>query len=42
MDGLRCIQPNELMEALEEVIGKPFTEDQLHKFSSLLGDIKVY
>ncbi|XP_015114964.1 uncharacterized protein LOC107039718 [Diachasma alloeum] len=40
MDGMRYIQPNEVMEALGEVMGGPFTEEQLQKFGDLLGDIR--
>ncbi|XP_011311961.1 uncharacterized protein [Fopius arisanus] len=40
MDGLRYIQPNELMEALQEVMGRPFTEEQMLKFGEIMGEIK--
>ncbi|XP_063984096.1 uncharacterized protein LOC135166069 [Diachasmimorpha longicaudata] len=40
MDGLRYIQPNEVMEALEEVMGKPFTGEQMEKFGEYLGIIR--
>ncbi|KAK0174872.1 hypothetical protein PV327_010591 [Microctonus hyperodae] len=41
MDGVRYISSNDLMEAIDEVMGKPLTHEQLTEFNKFIGKINV-